>query len=138
MAPPMAELESEEVDLCGNWLVQKDRSVIGDATEQRIQWLTTEKLDASQMISSGWETLYRDPRDGRLWELTYPQSEMHGGGPRRLHVLSRDEAAAKYEHAAISPILTFLIKVKVCSSAGPFSIGHVFRLGVKGGASLAQ
>jgi len=29
----MAELESEEVDLCGNWLVQKDRSVIGDATE---------------------------------------------------------------------------------------------------------
>ena len=52
-------------------------------------------------VSAGWETLYRDPRDGRLWELTYPQSEMHGGGPRRLHVLSRDEAAAKYEHAAI-------------------------------------
>jgi len=46
----MAELESEEVDLCGNWLVQKDRSVIGDATEQRIQWLTTEKLERIAMI----------------------------------------------------------------------------------------
>src|SRR5438046_4413774 len=77
MAPPMAELESEEVDLCGNWLVQKDRSVIGDATEQRIQWLTTEKLERIANDSSGWETLYRDPRDGRLWELTYPRSEMH-------------------------------------------------------------
>jgi hypothetical protein len=101
MAFPIAELATEEVDLRGNWLVQKDRSVVGDATEQRIEWLTTQKLERIASDSSGWETLYRDPRDGRLWELTYPQSEMHGGGPRRLHVVSRDEAAGKYSHAAI-------------------------------------
>jgi hypothetical protein len=82
-------------------LVQKDRSVVADATEQGIEWLTRQKLERIANDWSGWNTLYRDPRDGRLWELTYPQGEMHGGGPRRLHVLSRDEAAAKYSHAAI-------------------------------------
>ena len=101
MATPMTELAPDECDLCGDWLVQKDRSVIADATEQRIEWLTKQKLQRIAKDSSGWETLYRDPRDGRLWELTYPQSERHGGGPRRLHVVSRDEAATKYSHAAI-------------------------------------
>jgi hypothetical protein len=100
MACLMAELAPEEVDLRGEWLVQKDRSVVADATEKRIEWLTTQKLERIANDWSGWETLFRDPQDGRLWELTYPHSEMHGGGPRRLHVLSRNEAAAKYSHAA--------------------------------------
>ena len=97
----MTELAPDEGDLRGNWLVQKDRSVVADATEQRIEWLTKQKLQRIAKDSSGWETLYRDLKDGRLWELTYPQSEMHGGGPRRLHVVSQDEAATKYPHAAI-------------------------------------
>jgi len=97
----MAELTSKEVDLRGDWIVQKDRSVVADAIEKRIESLTTQKLERIANDSSGRETLYRDPRDGRLWELTYPQGEMQGGGPRRLHLLSHDEAAAKYSHAAI-------------------------------------
>src|SRR5437762_8133097 len=101
MASPMAELAPEEVELRGDWVVQKDRSIVADATEQRIEWLTTQQLERITNDWSGWETPYRDSRDGRLWELTYPQSEMHGGGPRRLHVPSRDEAAGKYSHAAI-------------------------------------
>ena len=101
MASPIAELAPEEVDLRGNWIVQKDRAVVGDAMEQRIEWLTTQKLERIANDSSGWDILYRDPRDGRLWELTYPRSEMHGGGPRRLCIISRDEAAVKYERAAI-------------------------------------
>jgi len=101
MASLMTELVQEEVDLRGDWIVQKDHSVVADAIEERIEWLTTQKLERIAKDWSGWETLYRDPRDGRLWELTYPQSEMHGGGPRRLHVVSRDEAAGKYSHDAI-------------------------------------
>jgi hypothetical protein len=97
----MAELAAEEVDLRGDWIVQGDRSVVGNSTEQRIEWLTARKLERIANDSSGWETLYRDPRDGRLWELTHPQGEMHGGGPHRLRVLSRDEATAKYSNAAI-------------------------------------
>ena len=97
----MAELGSEEVDLRGDWLVQSNRSVVADSTETRIEWLITQRLKRVANDSSGWEILYRDPRDGRLWELTYLKSEMHGGGPRRLRVLSRDEATAKYAHAAI-------------------------------------
>jgi hypothetical protein len=96
----MAALAPEEVDLRGDWLVQKDRSVAADATERRIEWLITQKLERIANNWSGWETLYRDPPDGRLWELTYPKGDMQGGGPRHLHVLSRDEAAAKYSHAA--------------------------------------
>ncbi len=101
MGSPIQELSSEEIDLRGDWLVQKDRSVVADPTEKRIEWLATQKLERIANDSSGWEILYRDPRDGRLWELTHPRGEMPGGGPRRLHVLSRDEAAAKYEYAAI-------------------------------------
>jgi hypothetical protein len=101
MASPTAELAPEEIDLRGDWIVQTDRSVMANAIEKRIEWLITQKLERIGSDSSGWDTLYRDPRDGRLWELTYPRSEMHGGGPRRLHVVSRGEAAVKYEHAAI-------------------------------------
>ncbi len=46
--------------------------------------------------SSGWEALYRDPDDGRLWELTYPKSELHGGGPPQLRSLAPDEARKNY------------------------------------------
>src|ERR1044071_10300922 len=91
MTNPMGELVTEETDLRGNWVVQDDRSVVGDATEERIEWLTTQKLERIANDSSGWEILYRDPLDGRLWELTYLRGEMHGGGPRRLRIISRDE-----------------------------------------------
>ena len=45
MASPMAELAPQEVDLLGDWLVQADRSVVADATEKRIEWPTTQKLE---------------------------------------------------------------------------------------------
>ena len=35
-----------------------------------------------------WATLYRHKETGEYWELTYPQSEMQGGGPRRLRMVS--------------------------------------------------
>jgi len=70
-----------------------------DAIRRRLVWLPTHTDLAKVAITeSGWETLYRDPRDLRLWELTYPQSEMHRGGPPMLRCLclSLEEAKAKY------------------------------------------
>jgi hypothetical protein len=45
---------------------------------------------------SGWEALYRDALTGALWEVTYPQGWMHGGGPRRMSKISLSDASVKY------------------------------------------
>lgn len=48
----------------------------------------------------GWSILYQDKEDGRYWELTYPESGMHGGGPPTLTWLKFEEVEKKYK---ISP-----------------------------------
>ena len=54
------------------------------------------KLEKLGHDASGWEALYRDRATGALWEVTYPYSEMHGGGPRRLSEIAPSDAATKY------------------------------------------
>ena len=39
---------------------------------------------------ANWALLYRHKITGELWDVTYPQSEMHGGGPRRLRRLDHN------------------------------------------------
>ena len=46
--------------------------------------------------ASGWDSLYLDPNDDRLWELIYPLGEMQGGGPPKLSLVSPGEAQRKY------------------------------------------
>jgi len=89
-------LNSTETDLVGKWIVVEGRIAV-DETETRIQGLVQTELQRIAADSSGWEILFRDPSDGRFWELTRPQSEMHGGGPRRLHVIEAAEAHRKYK-----------------------------------------
>jgi hypothetical protein len=88
------KLKPEETDLIGNWLMV-DEKVVGDTTCERIKILTSHYLE--QIAGGGWETLYKDPQDNRYWELTYPQGEMHGGGPPRLTCLSAAEVKEKYK-----------------------------------------
>jgi len=87
------KLSSTETELIGRWEMLDGR-VRGDATCERIEWLTSSYLE--KIVSSNWETLFRDTGDGRYWEKTYLQSEMHGGGPPSLFVLSVEKADAKY------------------------------------------
>jgi hypothetical protein len=89
------KLASSETLLSGKWLL-RDGRMVGDETSQRIQELIRSHLRELGRDPSGWDTLYRDPDDGRLWELTYPQSERHGGGPPQLRCLTLDEAKRKY------------------------------------------
>ena len=49
-----------------------------DAVCLRIEHLTTKVFEPLAVSSDGWDALYRDPADGRLWERTYPSSELHG------------------------------------------------------------
>lgn len=90
-------IRPEEVEIVGNW-IEVDGNVVGDDACERVHHLTQdclEKIGYSQE-SGGWETLYRDPSDGRFWERTYLKSLMHGGGPPSLINLSESEARKKY------------------------------------------
>jgi hypothetical protein len=90
------ELGPGETDLVGGW----DRSGAAprlDAVDRRIFWLVTKRLVPRGTASGGWEQLYMDPRDGRYWELTFPEGSLHGGGPRRLTWVSESAARAKYD-----------------------------------------
>jgi hypothetical protein len=89
-----AMIGPEETDLVGRW-VAVGNQVRGDATCTRIEKLTSSYLQEVATDESGWETLYRDPQDGRYWELTHP-NDYHGGGPPRLTHISEDVARAKY------------------------------------------
>jgi hypothetical protein len=91
----MNKINSTETLLTGKWIWQGDR-IVGDETCNRIYDLIKNHLKEEGRDASGWEALYRDPDDGRLWELTYPQGELQGGGPPQLRHLTVDEAKSKY------------------------------------------
>lgn len=86
---------TDEKDLIGKWEIVDGR-IVSDATTERIMALIERTLEKVAVDNTGWETLYRDPEDGRYWELTYPEGSLHGGGPPRLTHLSLEEARAKY------------------------------------------
>ncbi len=89
------KIEPNEILLKGNW-VFKDGSMTNDSISQRIEKLTSEYLIEVGEDDSGWNKLYRDPEDNRYWELTYPESEAHGGGAPQLEFLSDRQVKSKY------------------------------------------
>jgi len=89
-------LRPHETEIIGAWIT-KDGHVIADENESRIAWLIENAFVKLAIADGGWSTLYRDKEDHRLWEVTYPQSEMHGGGPRSIRMLTAAAATQKYE-----------------------------------------
>jgi len=94
----MEGLFANETVLEGAW-TSKDGRVIEDPVSLRIKWLIGNWLRRKATDATGWDTLYEDPHDGRLWELIYPHSEMHGGGPPLLRVVTDADALLKYSYA---------------------------------------
>ena len=88
-------IESGETSIIGHWLAI-DSGVTGDESCRRIELLVRTYLVQVARSPDGWSTLYRDPGDGRFWEHTYPQSELHGGGPPALQCVSHTQAKALY------------------------------------------
>jgi hypothetical protein len=89
------KLRPEETELVGNWRLVGN-AVEADSTARRIDRLVKDQLRQLGTDTSGWDVLYRDPEDGRLWELTYPSSSSEGGGPPRLICISLKAAREKY------------------------------------------
>jgi hypothetical protein len=91
------KLQPHETDLVGEWIPERG-TVHADDICRRIEWLVREVLEEVAVSPQwgAWETLFRDPSDGRYWERTYPKGEMHGGGPPRLTCISAEQAKAKY------------------------------------------
>jgi hypothetical protein len=92
----MHELKPQETLLLGRWVDTTD-GLKPDETCVRIEHLTNDYLELIGTDGSGWDTLYRDPSDGRLWELTFPQSDTFGGGPPTLTLVSATDVRSKYD-----------------------------------------
>jgi hypothetical protein len=89
------QLSNKEERLVGQWIYENG-SVHKDEMSKRIEWLINNQLKRIGTDKSGWDVLYIDPADNRLWELIYPESEMQGGGPPTLICISKEEAKQKY------------------------------------------
>lgn len=83
-------ISTEEKIITGKWLLHNNK-MIGDDNTKRIEWLIKNSLIHIKDISNGWESVYKDPNDMRIWKLTYPQSHLHGGGPPQLINISLEE-----------------------------------------------
>jgi len=94
----MIDLGPNETEIVGRWEFDGTTNRADDACK-RIDLLVTKRLRklADSKISGAWETLFVDPVEGRLWERTYPQGELQGGGPPRLAVIGEPVARAKYD-----------------------------------------
>lgn len=91
----MMHIEPYETEIFAE-SVFKDGRILPNPASQRILELTRSYLVELARDASGWETVYRDPADDRLWECDYPHSNRHGGGPPRLRNISLEEARQKY------------------------------------------
>jgi hypothetical protein len=98
MAEDVSPLRPEESLLIGSW-ISSSNGVLPDATARRIKTLVASHLHFVTADESGWDKLYLDLDDKRLWELTYPESPLHGGGLPRLAVISAGDASRKYTRA---------------------------------------
>ena len=101
MSATFDDLRPDERELVGGW-TDEDSGSSPDAVDQRIFFLVTRRLEKRALVHGGWDQLFLDPRDGRLWELTFPRGSLFGGGPRRLAVIAPEDARAKYGADAVA------------------------------------
>jgi hypothetical protein len=95
----MEVLRADETVLQGFWLDLGSR-MVPDSNWERINHLTTECLELVATGADGSARLYRDPRDGRHWEMT-PVSATLPQGPPVLTALDDADARARYPQAFV-------------------------------------
>ena len=88
-------LTATETEIIGQWS-STNGTVCEDANAKRIHWLLARHLTYLGTDESGWQKLYVNPKDGQCWELSYPQSDLTGGGPPALTRMAQDAAQQLY------------------------------------------
>lgn len=89
------DIKPDETVMTGFW-IDLGSKVTPDAVWERIEWLVAERLELVARAPSGPDALYRDPRDGRLWEKVHHSPHLKGGGPPALAVVSAADARERY------------------------------------------
>ena len=84
-----------EKEIIGSWVMVNCQMTEDDAS-RRIRSLIQTELKYVASTKDGWEKLYRDARDGRYWEITYPNGELQGGGPQASFLINSEKAEEKY------------------------------------------
>lgn len=75
-------------------LVVEGSSVLRSGDADKIDALLSSELVKVATADGGWRTLYKHQVTGDYWELSFPQGEMPGGGPRQLTKLEQSTAQA--------------------------------------------
>ncbi|TMJ46257.1 MAG: hypothetical protein E6G85_31775 [Alphaproteobacteria bacterium] len=73
-------------ELTDVWIF-RDGKMVAEGGTKAIDDLLAKLVELKR---GNWATLYRHVETGELWDLVYPQSEMHGGGPRQLRRLDHN------------------------------------------------
>jgi Immunity protein 27 len=63
----------------GEMVARGDSAAIGELIATKLIKVRTEE--------DGWTVIYQHRETHQLWELSFPYSHLHGGGPRRLRPL---------------------------------------------------
>ena len=91
----MNSIKPEELVLEGSWITVSG-NVVEDENCKRIWYVTSQILEKIGDSKDGWRQLFIDPKDNRLWELDFPHSDQHGGGPPRLSVVKKSDIEDNY------------------------------------------
>jgi len=79
--PSLTELNDVWVLRDGKMVAEGDAKIIDELLEDELV----------EVKKGNWALLYRHKDTGELWDLVYPQGEMHCGGPRRLRRLDHND-----------------------------------------------
>lgn len=101
----MNQILENETEIIGQYLLVNNELVVNENVE-RVYNLINNNLKFLSVDESGWDALYIDESDLRLWERIYLESHLHGGGPPSLFLISYDNAKKN--------IILFLKKSLIC------------------------
>jgi hypothetical protein len=71
-----------EKEIIGKW-VFKDGKMVADSNCELIESMIKNDLTEIKISEDGWTKRYQHTNKS-IWELTYPESHLHGGGPPKL------------------------------------------------------